>query len=203
MTDYYKVLGVSRDASQAEVKRAFRRLALRFHPDRHVNSSEQSKHAAGLRFKELSEAYEILRDEKKRATYNREGRAGFRRGYDQGSSYQRAQAYRRTAGEDAWKTQYGEEPFHTRGFYPEGRYRAPFRWRFGFPHFGFTRADYFFHGVIFVVAAVGFTLADKTFDSFWKNRNTGKSFEEAMEAVDREKRSKLENRAEHLKASSD
>ncbi|KAL3688872.1 hypothetical protein R1sor_015181 [Riccia sorocarpa] len=162
-----------------------------------------SKHAAGQKFKELSEAYEILSDEKKRAAYNREGRAGFRRAYGPGS-YERAQAYRRTAGEDAWKAQYTEEPFHTRGFYPEGRNRAPFRWRFGFPHFGFTRADYAFHGLIFLAAVVGFTVADNTFDSFWKSRNTGKSFEEAMEAVDREKRSKLEkNRAEGLKASSD
>ncbi|BBN11176.1 hypothetical protein MPTK1_5g09690 [Marchantia polymorpha subsp. ruderalis] len=188
MTDYYKVLGIRRDANAAEVKTAFRRLALKFHPDRHVNSSDQSKHSAGQKFKELSEAYEVLSDEKKRAVYNREGRAGFRTPYGRGT-YEREEAHRRTAGGDAWRAQYEQQPFHSAKSYPEGVYRVRFRWPWSAPS-GLSRADYFLHGFIFLVAVIGFTAVDKAFDSIWKSKNTGKSFEEAIEAVDRGKESK-------------
>ncbi|KAG6547705.1 hypothetical protein Mapa_010517 [Marchantia paleacea] len=189
MTDYYKVLGIRRDANAAEVKRAFRRLALKFHPDRHVNSSGQGQHSAGQKFKEVSEAYEVLSDEKKRAVYNREGRAGFRGPFGRGT-YEREEAHRRTAGGDAWRAQYEQQPFHSENFYPKGRYRAPFRWPWSIPSLGLSRSDYFLHGVIFLVAVIGFTAVDKAFDSVWKSKNTGKSFEEAIESVDREKESK-------------
>jgi molecular chaperone DnaJ len=69
--DYYEVLGVSRDAAQDEIKKAFRRLALEHHPDR--NKSDAS---AEERFKELNEAYSVLSDPEKRAQYDRFGHAG-------------------------------------------------------------------------------------------------------------------------------
>ncbi len=69
--DYYEVLGVSRDASQDDIKKAFRKLALEHHPDR--NKSDAS---AEERFKELNEAYSILSDPEKRAQYDRFGHAG-------------------------------------------------------------------------------------------------------------------------------
>ncbi|MFG0317200.1 MAG: DnaJ domain-containing protein, partial [Planctomycetota bacterium JB042] len=61
--DYYKTLGVARDASAEEIKRAYRKLALEWHPDRH---SGDEKEAAERRFKQVSEAYEVLKDEEKR-----------------------------------------------------------------------------------------------------------------------------------------
>ncbi len=67
--DYYDVLGISRDASEEDVKKAFRKLALEFHPDR--NRSE----GAEERFKEVNEAYQVLSDAKKRADYDRFGHA--------------------------------------------------------------------------------------------------------------------------------
>ena len=70
--DYYEVLGVSRGASADEVKQAFRRLALKYHPDR--NSS--NKQEAEERFKEISEAYEVLGDAQKRTTYDQYGHEG-------------------------------------------------------------------------------------------------------------------------------
>jgi molecular chaperone DnaJ len=69
--DYYEVLGVQRDADEAELKKAYRRLAMKFHPDRNPGDKE-----AEGRFKELSEAYEVLNDANKRAAYDRFGHAG-------------------------------------------------------------------------------------------------------------------------------
>ena len=68
--DYYDVLGISRDATEEEIKKAFRKLALEFHPDR--NRSE----GAEDRFKEVNEAYQVLSDSRKRASYDRFGHSG-------------------------------------------------------------------------------------------------------------------------------
>jgi molecular chaperone DnaJ len=73
--DYYGTLGVRRDADESEIKRAYRKLAMEFHPDR--NNGDKTAEA---RFKEATEAYEVLRDPEKRAQYDRYGEAGLRRG---------------------------------------------------------------------------------------------------------------------------
>jgi molecular chaperone DnaJ len=70
-SDYYEVLGVSREASDQELKSAYRKLALKYHPDRNPGD-----HAAEERFKEASEAYQVLCDADKRAAYDRYGHAG-------------------------------------------------------------------------------------------------------------------------------
>ena len=69
--DYYEVLGVSRDVSDQELKSAYRKQALKYHPDRNPGD-----HAAEERFKEASEAYQVLSDAEKRAAYDRYGHAG-------------------------------------------------------------------------------------------------------------------------------
>ena len=69
--DYYEVLGVSRSASGEELKRAYRKLALQFHPDRNPNDPQ-----AETRFKEVNEAYEVLSDASKRQRYDTFGHAG-------------------------------------------------------------------------------------------------------------------------------
>ncbi len=68
--DYYAVLGVARNASDEEIRRAFRRKAMEFHPDRNKNADAEEK------FKEINEAYQVLSDSKKRGQYDRFGRAG-------------------------------------------------------------------------------------------------------------------------------
>ena len=70
MSEFYALLGVSRDASEVDVKKAYRKLAMEYHPDR--NSSPEAE----ARFKEITEAYEVLRDPQKRALYDRYGKAG-------------------------------------------------------------------------------------------------------------------------------
>jgi len=69
--DYYEVLGVSRDCSEAELKSAYRKLALKYHPDRNPGDKDAEE-----RFKEASEAYQVLSDADKRAAYDRYGHAG-------------------------------------------------------------------------------------------------------------------------------
>jgi molecular chaperone DnaJ len=73
--DYYEVLGISRDASSDEIRRAYRQSALKHHPDR--NPGDQ---AAEAKFKEATEAYSVLSDAEKRSTYDRFGHAGMQNG---------------------------------------------------------------------------------------------------------------------------
>ncbi len=70
MSDFYVLLGVSRTASEMEIKKAYRKLAMEYHPDR--NSAPEAE----ARFKEITEAYEVLRDPEKRSAYDRYGKAG-------------------------------------------------------------------------------------------------------------------------------
>lgn len=70
--DYYKVLGVDNNASTEDVKRAFKKQAKKWHPDKNPNNAEE----ATRRFKEVSEAYQVLVDEGKRKIYDRDGKEG-------------------------------------------------------------------------------------------------------------------------------
>jgi molecular chaperone DnaJ len=69
--DYYEVLGVNRDASEEEIKKAYRKLAMKYHPDRNPDNPKSEEH-----FKEAKQAYEILSDANKRAAYDQYGHAG-------------------------------------------------------------------------------------------------------------------------------
>ena len=65
MSDYYKILGVTKDSSQIQIRKAFRKLALQYHPDKNKNSEESKQ-----KFMEIVKAYEILSDEKARERYD-------------------------------------------------------------------------------------------------------------------------------------
>jgi molecular chaperone DnaJ len=73
--DYYETLGVPRNASTADIKKAYRKLAMKYHPDQNPDDP-----AAEAKFKEVGEAYEVLSDDQKRAAYDRYGHAAFQQG---------------------------------------------------------------------------------------------------------------------------
>lgn len=72
--DYYEILGVSKTADEREIKKAYKRLAMKYHPDRNQEQDAETK------FKEVKEAYEVLTDDQKRAAYDQYGHAAFEQG---------------------------------------------------------------------------------------------------------------------------
>lgn len=70
--DYYKTLGIPKGSNEEEIKKAYRRMALRFHPDKNKDANAEEK------FKEIAEAYEVLSDPKKRVVYDQLGEEGER-----------------------------------------------------------------------------------------------------------------------------
>ena len=73
--DYYETLGVSKSASKDEIKSAYRKLAMKYHPDRNPGDKKAEE-----KFKEISESYEILKDPQKKAAYDQYGHAAFSQG---------------------------------------------------------------------------------------------------------------------------
>ncbi|PPD26053.1 MAG: molecular chaperone DnaJ, partial [Methylomonas sp.] len=70
--DFYKLLEVDKNASEAEIKKSYRRMAMKYHPDRNSDNPDEAE----KKFKQIKEAYEVLSDPKKRAAYDQFGRAG-------------------------------------------------------------------------------------------------------------------------------
>ena len=73
--DFYEILGVQRNASDDEIKKSYRKLAMKYHPDRNKDDKESER-----KFKEVSAAYEILKDSEKRSAYDQYGHDAFRQG---------------------------------------------------------------------------------------------------------------------------
>lgn len=81
-TDYYQILNLQRETTAEEIKRAYKRLALRYHPDRNPEDKDAEE-----KFKLISEAYAVLGDPRKRTAYDHYGSAGFRKGHSSDDLY--------------------------------------------------------------------------------------------------------------------
>lgn len=171
--DLYKVLGVSRHASQDEVKKAFRKLALECHPDRNAGGSKASAEQAEQRFRAVSEAYEVLGDVNKRDLYNR----GQANGYA-----------RQTAGNwnSATSQQYYASP-RARSGWANFRYQQQKRKQAGMPGAfasilrNMTRVDTYFHLLLAGSLVGGLLLMNTAGESMWNSVNKGKLFKDLPE----------------------
>ncbi|KAL7880921.1 hypothetical protein SRHO_G00031750 [Serrasalmus rhombeus] len=150
MGDYYQILGVQQDASPDDIKKAYRKQALKWHPDKNPENKEEAER----RFKEISEAYEVLSDENKRSLYNRYGKEGLTGGggrghYDDhfgsGFTFRNPEDVFREffGGRDPFAEFFGDDPFDD--FFGGGRRHRGMRSRTadsffggfgGFPSFG-------------------------------------------------------------------
>ncbi|GAV70794.1 DnaJ domain-containing protein/UCR_UQCRX_QCR9 domain-containing protein [Cephalotus follicularis] len=183
--DYYKVLGLNRKASKEEIKEAFRKLAVKYHPDKHSQSSQAVTERATLRFKQISEAYEVLVDDRRRADYN------IRSSSSSSSSFNNRYTNNTYANNSGYG--YGYRYGSNRG--PNTYYNPPSPSASNAFHFAFrfltTRA--FLVNLVFAGAFFGGTvILDMSRDVLWKMHNSGKSFEDALAYIDKAKAHKDE-----------
>ncbi|KAL1220120.1 Chaperone protein dnaJ 72 [Cardamine amara subsp. amara] len=177
MVDHYQVLGITRNATRQEVKDAFRRLAIKYHPDKHAQSPDHVRHNATVRFKLVSEAYEVLNDDRKRSSYN---------------AVSDSDCFRRTGG--SYSNPYGNRSGRAYGYGYSARNRQGSSFSNGFDStFRYLTTRAFLlnlalaGGLYFAFAAI-----DSSGETLWKMRNSGKSFEEAMESIEKTKAHKDE-----------
>ena len=105
--DYYDVLGVGRGATDSEIKKAYRKLALKWHPDKNPENQEE----AGTKFKEIGEAYEVLSDTKKRRTYDKYGHEGLQSGGSGASQFNGDFVFQFRTPDEIFREFFANDPF--------------------------------------------------------------------------------------------
>ncbi|KAL8254569.1 hypothetical protein R6Q59_032790 [Mikania micrantha] len=175
--DYYKVLGLSPNATKDEIKEAFRNIAKKFHPDKHSSSPKSVRDGATVRFKQASEAYEVLVDDHKRADYNlRSNRSNHAGG--SGSGYGN---YGYGYTHDSRRNSSSNYDYYS----SRGRKGSVSRFEIAL---GYINSRAFLLHVAFAGAILsGLAVVEIGRDKIWKMQNPGKSFEEAMESIQKTK----------------
>lgn len=195
--DHYKVLGLNKTASKEEIKIAFKKLAFQFHPDKHSQSSKSVRENATIRFKQVSEAYEVLMDDRKRAEFNYRWRAGGGGGSggaggNAGNYYYQSQysyGYGRSgSGSGSGSGYYGKSGSGGSGGFGDkfGVFIRILTARSSLLNLGFAAA---------ILGAM--VVVDSSGESLWKMQNSGKSFEEAINTIEKAKVYKKDNTNEH------
>ncbi|GMP97943.1 hypothetical protein CsSME_00046011 [Camellia sinensis var. sinensis] len=178
--DHYKVLGLTRNATKDEIKEAFRKLAMQFHPDKHSHSPNSVKDGATLRFKQVSEAYEVLMDDRKRAHFNL--RYSNNNNNNNGRTASGFNSYGYGYGYNSRSKTNNSYGFYSRGVNGDGlvsKLEIAFR-------FLTTRSGLL--NLAFAGALLGGTfIIDTSGDTLWKMHNPGKSFEDAVESIEKAK----------------
>jgi len=180
MGDHYQTLGLRRDATKAEVKAAFRRSALRDHPDRHASSTDAD---AARRFRLASDAYHVLSDDRRRSEYDLRLRGST-------SSYARTSSYGWASSSSA---SYGYGHGHGGGSWRRtppgagaGASAGSIDWEFLLK--AVTRRGFLINLGFASVLLSGAAFLDGSILEIWKMNNSGKSFEDAMESIEKVKR---------------
>ncbi|KAH0930648.1 hypothetical protein HID58_016375, partial [Brassica napus] len=172
MVDHYQVLGVTRNATKQEVKEAFRRLAVKYHPDKHAQSPDHVRLNATVRFKLVSEAYEVLNDDRKRASYN---------------AVSDSDCFRRTSG--TYSNPYGNRYGYGYGYSARNSrgqgssFSSAFESTFRY----LTTRAFLLNLALAGGMCFAFTAIDTSGETLWKMRNSGKSFEDAMDSLEKTK----------------
>ncbi|XP_020884344.1 chaperone protein dnaJ 72 isoform X1 [Arabidopsis lyrata subsp. lyrata] len=188
MVDHYQVLGVTKNATKKEVKDAFRRLAIKYHPDKHAQSPDHVRRNATVRFKLVSEAYEVLNDDLKRASYNA------------GSD---SDCFRRTSGSysNPYGNRGGRAYGYGYGYSTRNRQASSFSSGFDSTFRYLTTRAFLLNLALAGGLYLAFSAIDTSGETLWKMRNSGlitlsiyfqKSFEEAMESIEKSKSHKDE-----------
>ncbi|XP_057445698.1 chaperone protein dnaJ 72 isoform X2 [Lotus japonicus] len=179
--DHYKVLGLHRTATKEEIKAAFKKLAFQFHPDKHSQSPKPVRDSATLRFKQVSEAYDVLMDDRKRADYNSRWRSAA--GSSSSNHYYSQYSYGHARNETNYDYYKPRSGFNAGGF--ASKFELAIRIltaRSSLLSLGFAAA-----------ILGGIVVIDTSGDSLWKMQNSGKSFEEAMESIEKAKAYREDN----------
>ncbi|XP_027912734.1 chaperone protein dnaJ 72-like [Vigna unguiculata] len=178
--DHYRVLGLHRTATKEEIKTAFKKLAFQFHPDKHSQSPRAIRENATIRFKQVSEAYEVLMDDRKRADYNFRRSSG-----DPGRSNHYSQysyGYSRSG------SRYEYKPGSGGGGGLASNFEMALRILTG-------RSSILYLGFAAAILC-GIVVIDSSRESLWRMQNSGKSFEEAMKSIEKAKAYREDNMKE-------